>query len=521
MRASTTSSSLPARDAALAVLLALGTVVYLTGLPHNLGAADESNFIYEAKRLADGEVMYRDVFDLITPVSMYLTAFAFRVFGSDMSVARATIAVVHAVIVVAIYACSRLVGVRSGLAAAAALAHLAIGHPTWPYVSQHWFATAANILVLLSLLRCRWHEQPSWAAVPGVITGVLIGIQQQKGVPIAAGACVVFVATHLLTLRAQRPRPLRMLALQIGYFAAGLAAVVVPLFVLLIAAAGVEPLVQALITFPLVNYRHTYRSAWGGVQLFSNYYASFTFPTLLKLAPLSLAPIAIRLAATLVQPRQPQVVAQSVTLLVFVVATVASIAYYPDVIHLAFIAPVFLVVAAEALDWALSALGSRTAAIASAVFALCVIGTTTWQLRANWQRTWGMFSTPHDTAFGRMDLNDPSLIPVIDKARELVDASPSKEMFCYPSIAGPYLWTGAKNPTRYQYFSATYNDPAQGQEIIAILEARQTPFIMTSPLSVRKEDPIAQYLNAHYDVFRFGYLPKIWLYTRRPEGVRP
>jgi hypothetical protein len=249
--------------------------------------------------------------------------------------------------------------------------------------------------------------------------------------------------------------------------------------------------------------------------MFSGYYASFTFPTLLKLAPIGLAPIVVRLAMGVRQRHEAHAIVPLLALLVFAVATISSIAYYPDVIHLAFIAPVFLVVAAEALDWTLRRLlAARAAALVGAVIALGCFCATAWQLRANWQRTWAMFPIPYDTAFGRMDFNDRGLIPVIDKARELLAASPIKEMFCYPSISGPYLWTGAKNPTRYQFFSPTYNDREQAREIVTLLEARRTPFIMTSPLSTRKEDPIVQYLMEHYEVVRFGYLPKIWLYTR-------
>src|SRR5262245_7080615 len=105
---SPTRTAIARTDIVMALGLTVVTVSYITHLPHNLGLTDEANFIYQAKRLADGEVMYRDVFDLITPLSMYLTALAFRIFGADMAVARATIAVVHAIIVLSIYASCRL-----------------------------------------------------------------------------------------------------------------------------------------------------------------------------------------------------------------------------------------------------------------------------------------------------------------------------------------------------------------------------------------------------------------------------
>jgi hypothetical protein len=43
-------------DATAAALLLCGTVMYLSSLPHNLGVTDESYFLYEAKRIREGEV---------------------------------------------------------------------------------------------------------------------------------------------------------------------------------------------------------------------------------------------------------------------------------------------------------------------------------------------------------------------------------------------------------------------------------------------------------------------------------
>lgn len=517
---STTRAHVQRPDIVVGLLLMGATVAYLTSLPHNLGLTDEANFIYQAKRLADGEVMYRDVFDLITPLSMYLTALVFRIFGADMSVARATIAVVHATIVVCIYACSRMTGVRWSLAAAAALAHLAIAQPTWGFVSQHWFATAATVLVLLSALRCRWRDDPRWTALPGALTGIVIAVQQQKGVPVLAGMGVLILSTHLLQRRAHGDRSWRIPVAQVTYFVVGLVLVIVPPLLLLIAAAGIEPIVRSLIIFPLVNYRGTYRSAWGGVQYFTMHYASFTFPTLLKLAPLSLSTIPVRIGVALRGRSDVDAVQRLVTLAIFALSSIASIAYYPDVIHLAFIAPVFLIVAAEALDWSIRCLPNvRLARVVGAATALTLAGVIGWQLRNNWQRNWHLAPVTYDSAFGRMDFGDDQLIPVIEQARALVAAAPVKEMFCYPSISGPYLWTGAKNPTPYQYFSPTYNDEGQVREILATLEARRTPVVVMSPLMARPGDPIADYVGAHYDIVRFGFLPKMFLYTRRPEAT--
>src|SRR5262249_12427070 len=52
-------------DVACALLLFTAVLVYLLLLPRHLQVGDESYFLYEAKRIRDGEVMYRDIFQFV------------------------------------------------------------------------------------------------------------------------------------------------------------------------------------------------------------------------------------------------------------------------------------------------------------------------------------------------------------------------------------------------------------------------------------------------------------------------
>jgi hypothetical protein len=63
----------------LGAALALGAVVYLVAYPPALGGADESYILYEAKRLWNGDVPYRDFFDFIMPGTFYFYALAYAV----------------------------------------------------------------------------------------------------------------------------------------------------------------------------------------------------------------------------------------------------------------------------------------------------------------------------------------------------------------------------------------------------------------------------------------------------------
>src|SRR5439155_20789378 len=116
-------------DLALCAGLVIGAFVYLSRWPHDLYGFDEGLFLYEAKRIRDGEVPYRDFFEIVTPGAWYVMALVFRLFGTTMEATRSAMAVVHGLIVAAVFVACRTRSVRVGLAVAAAVAHLGIGYP--------------------------------------------------------------------------------------------------------------------------------------------------------------------------------------------------------------------------------------------------------------------------------------------------------------------------------------------------------------------------------------------------------
>src|SRR4051812_8699254 len=92
------------RDAAAALVLFAVVVGYLATLPLNLQSPDEARHLDHAKRLLDGEVLYRDVFDITTPGWVFLMTAAFRLFGSTLAVARGVAAAIHGATAIAVFA---------------------------------------------------------------------------------------------------------------------------------------------------------------------------------------------------------------------------------------------------------------------------------------------------------------------------------------------------------------------------------------------------------------------------------
>jgi hypothetical protein len=487
-------------DLVLPVLLFAGTVLYVSLLPRNLGESDEAIYLYEAKRVLGGQVMYRDVFEIITPGWVYLMAFLFRVFGTDLVTARVATAVLHGGTGALLYLACRRLGIRRGLAWPPALGYLAVCASAWPVASQHWLATFVSVLLLWMLSAGR-PDRASWTLLPGVVTGLLIAVQQPRGVVVAVGVAVWLVVDHLIARRYGRGAPWPTLAKQLATLAAGVSLVVAPLGVAMVASAGVEPVWRALVVHPLVSYRGTNHSAWGQVNVMTAWNGSFTFPRLLKYLPAILPVSALRLASLWTAGRDEARARRLALLVVSSLAAMASIAYFPDFIHIAFIAPAFLLMAAEMGEWAAGRVGRSPGVlrVAGAVAAVAFVLGCGLHLGWNMQRLRATFTVSRETAFGRIDYGNPTEVALYDRLVAVMRDAPSRALFCYPIIAKLYLTAGAENPTPYGFFIAGYSTPDQIQEVLDILERRKVEYVVVLPGFVAKDDPIITYVARHYE----------------------
>lgn len=485
-------------DLLISGALFTAVVVYLAGMPRNLGWADESFLLYEAKRIRHGEVLYRDIFEFVAPVAWYVIALLYAVFGTTIETARTFTDLQHGSIAVLVYLCCRWIGVGRGLGALAALAHVTLCQPAWAYVSAHWFATLGTLLLLLLLLTGPWRTRPRWSIAPGLLSGLLIGIQQQKGVYLFAGAGAVLVADHLLGRRSTH-EPLRALAVRLLYFTAGALLVTVSIFGASLALAGGEKFYEALVRYPLVNYRRGYPYRWGEVTALTRAFAARTLPSVLQWLPLSLLVPLVEVAAGIARRSAGERVRDRIVVLIVALASIMSIFYAPDFIHIAFIGAVLFIALADSLDVCLEALGRRFAPparwiLGSALAVLCAV-----QLHANRTSARAAFPYPYESAFGRVDLSHPGQGKFIDEVRRRLDASPGRELFCYRATIALYLLAGGNNPTRFQLFKTMINDPAQAEEILSILERKKLPYVVVPASRRVPSDPILSYLFENYD----------------------
>src|SRR6185369_8588400 len=183
------------------------------------------------------------------------------------------------------------------------------------------------------------------------------------------------------------------------------------------------------------------------------------------------------------------------------------------------------VAVAAALQWMLSPLHRWPRAVA-AIAALIAVACATplcWHLQRNYARAWTTYPMPHETAFGRIDFATKWEPVLIDATRKLLGEVPGAEVFCYPTMAAPYLTTGGKNPTRYQFFDTRALPKRYGEEVVALLRQRRVEFLLISYAYLKSDDPIAQLMQAEYEAVPIPEflptreLPTTLLYRRKVE----
>jgi hypothetical protein len=451
---------------------------------------------------------------MITPGFMYSMALLFSIFGTDVATARVAQAVVHAITAVALYFVCRRLGIRRALSGLAALAYVVVCQAAWPIVSQHWWSTMLCVLLLLVCVDLR-RDRATATLLPGVVLGLLISVQHQRGTIMAAGIFVWLLLDARVGRRLAPQERSASLPARLACLVAGALLVVAPVLIAVIAKAGFQPVWRALVIFPLFDYRGSTYCPWGHVNIMTHTRGTYTFPRLLKYLPVILPVTAGRLAVLWVRRRSPQQAARLTLLLAFSLTSMLSIAYFPDFIHIAFIAPVFFAVIAETLEWLAHPVldPARPLRIAAGVAAALLLVAAGYRLRSNFVRVHAAFPVIRTTAFGRIALPDQEQAELYDKVNELMRDVPSREIYCYPIISHLYLMTDSHNPTPYGFLIPGYSGPDLIQHVIEILRVKKLPYIVA--VFLRPDDPIANYIRSEYEPLDDGSPAAKFIYRRK------
>lgn len=503
-------------DVLSAGLLFVCVTAYLGRLPLYLGAPDEPRALYEAKRLLDGDVMYRDFFEIITPGWAYLMAGMFSLFGTTLQTARWVAAVLHGLIAVATFVACRWIGIRRTVAWVAGFSVLVVCQPLFPIASQHWLATLLMMALLLSCIRMPLSRRAYFAA--GSLVALMTLVHQQRGAAMGLGVVAIVAADGALRRLygsgwgAPPPRG------RWTRLAAGTAFIAIPALGWIVWAAGPGPVWEALIQHPLTSYRDAISCRWG----FAFGRNPWSVRALLRYLPVALVPIGVAVVIAGWRRRHPQRVRLMVMLALMCAFAALSIYYYPDAIHLALIAPVFFVVFALEAEYLLSLAPRAVSAVLAFVLVSAIVipgARFLWRQKAELEATNRL---RYASEFGPVDVRGPFQKRFLEQLAKLVEETPSRLLYRHPRGGYFYLLAGARNPTRFDLILPSYSSDTQMREVIRDLETKRVPYVLLPRQQPRRRrpapDPIRRYVEQNYEKIAAPYQLNERIWRRISDG---
>jgi hypothetical protein len=482
--------------------VALACFVYLLLLPPTLNPADESFALYGAKRVLEGDVPYRDFFDFQTPLSFYLYALAYAVGGVSITSARVTTALLNAVSAACVYFLSLRVAAPAEAVLAALLA-VVICVPVWNMAGHHWLATTLALASAAVLLAPHWRDSTrARPAAAGVLAGLVVCASASRGVGMVVWLALVVPALALA--RGGQARWRRCVR-ETAWAAAGGAAACIGVLGHAVWRASLDEVVYAVYGWVVTNYRavNVGKMPWGGA-LWKEMNA-YTWPWLFRSFPAILGVEVLALLLAL--RRHPvDVLLERAALLLLALTAVAGIQYFPDVIHVAFVAPFVLVVVAGMAFRLRRALPQartppmRAVARLAFIVVLALVLTKAW---TNWRLAWRVNAVRFETAFGTLMAPEVSVGMYHDLRGHLRRLAPADSggrlrLFAYPTDAWVYLALPADNPTRFALLRPVYNTTEQIQESIDRLDREPGALVLVNRLFLKPDDPVLAWLGEHW-----------------------
>jgi hypothetical protein len=485
-------------DIGAAVALIACVAVYLALLPLNLSVPDEGHALTAAKRILGGEAMYRDIFDLSTPGWPYLMAGLFSLFGTTLAVARVTAAIIHAAIAGGIFIACRHFAVRRSVAWAAGIVYVVACQPLFPVASYHWLSTLLCVALLLLCLRVT--TSVAREAAIGIVTGLLIAVHQQRGVVMGVGVAALFVLEALLQRR-YGMQPPAALWRRLTALAAGALLIVVPTLAALVARGGWAPVWDALIVFPLVSYRTAHQATPWAFEYGASPRGVSPWGVFFRYLPWVIPIAAARLLWLVARGRDYRHARALLVLVVLGAFSIASITYYPDIIHIAFIAPVLLILAAAGIERGLRGLPTAVGVPLGAVVAsILIVACAGWMYR-HAAELHELYRVRYASAFGPIDLSHQRQARIFDQLRRVLDATPGRTLFVFPMSYYMYLVVDGRNPTRHAFVvpGTPYTPLEYLQEIVAILDRDRVPYVTIDHGASPGEDPVSRFIRQNYE----------------------
>jgi hypothetical protein len=248
---------------------AFGLLAVAAAVAHfrtQIDSNDEGIAAMGAWRVLRGEIPYRDFFAIETPLSFYVVAPLYSLFGVSFTVGRVVTQLLGIAMVLEVFRLARR-WIPSPLFAAVPLAFLCqAGVGIFPFASHHWFADVFCLAALIAASRALAREGAAGWWLAGAASALAFESLQDQGLLITLG---------LGTVAALAPLPGSRLR-ACARFWGGILAGGLPLALIVLPRSGLAPAWHDLVWFPLTAYRDTPGNAYGFLQPFGEILAQWS-----------------------------------------------------------------------------------------------------------------------------------------------------------------------------------------------------------------------------------------------------
>jgi len=482
----------------LAVFLSLYLVEFVFPFVPVLPWGDECIYLSNARRMLEGQVIYRDFFQFTTPGTELLYVLLFKLLRPRVWIPSAMLVLLGIVLMWLAIAISKKV-LDQWAAFLAPILFLTFAFRSALSATHHWYSTLAVTAAIAVLIEKRGLAR---LTLGGVLCGLALCFTQARGL-----AAILGFALFLLWENRHNKYRWPSFLRRASYLFAGFLVTVVALNGYFVWKAGPERFLECTVIFGVryypavseVNTLKAYMVTLPDVRGWADLPKLAVYFFIHALLPLTYVLFFIRYRHQVrtrpLEPWDRLMLLNIVGLFLFV-----GVAPAPNFFRLCTVALPALIV----FVWLIGSPGKLHWASARVLWAFCLIVTVAGPWRAQ-RRSYTYLDLPS----GRTAFPDP---PWYDRCKWVLEHTRPSEFLFDASGSGFYFLFGLRNPAPVPFLTPTdYTRPEQVQDVVEGLESRRVPYVVW-PLWLDSWyyhnpvfdhlDPLRAYLRHHYHVVK-------------------
>ena len=449
------------------LLVALCSVLYLLPFLRVLSwQGDEGTLLTGAVRVLEGQVPYRDFFEVMGPGTFYWLAAFLKIFGTTWAATRICMLVTATATTLLMFHLSRRLGAAKTVLPL--ILFIPASYEFWTMNTHHTASTLFGLLSFTAFLRWMDTRNAAMLFLAGAGAGITTLFLQPKGVLL----CLAFFVLVFLNCREKRMRAVLWLS-------GGYAVVLTSIVVLYALSGGLHDLLYANVVWPLTNYSDINNVPYGQGfhdywKMFSGSFALVGPPVAAKLIAagfslpfVAIAGLPVALAALGFFGRRQFFGGLFLPYWLVGAALWLAEVHRKDLPHLVFGSPVLVILAVHLCQrmsgrWVAPLLGLVTTCAAMLGMSNTLVGLLS--SHAQYSRRGVVYSS----------LAEPD--PTLSFTNQHVRAG--EQLFVYPYSPQYYFFTATQNPTRYSILMYYMNTEGQFQDAVKSLERGRVRYVI-------------------------------------------